>query len=302
MAPYSKEFSKFSHFEILYVDSEIANAQDTKIRPDLSLNSNKIGNSLFFEFSHADFEKKLNDKNKKGQNQLDRYSITDKEFLSILIPKKSLNSFDFPFVVEDKNYKGYVEGFTKNPAYKFPLLKLEYIDNSYYKLQLILNSFSNETVNTFFSQEMKFDKLPEYITIDVTDLNNSSFTIFKKCTNYLIHFLHRLKYGDTFNAKDLAIKIFGNDFLNNVFDAPTRKNLLSVINTFVSDLSKKFPLLSKSFFISTGNGTYKIILPDKNKEVEINRVYRKMHEITEEIITPDMFQPKLFDDTEFYSI
>ena len=303
LAPYSKEFSKIFHYEILYIDSEIANAQNTIIKPDLSLNSNKIGNSLFFEFSHAEIDKKLNKKNLKGQNQLDRYSITDKEeFLSTILPKSSLTSIDFPFVVGDKHSKGYIEGFSNNTKYNFPLLKLEYIDNSYYKLQLIFNSFSNNAVNTFFSQEMKFNRIPDIITIDPSDLSSSAFTIFNKCTNYLIQFLNRLKLGDTFTANDLALKIFGADFFNNIFDAPTKKNILSIINSFISDLTKKFPLLSKNFFISTGVGTYKILIPDKNKEAEINKIYRKLHETTANIITPDMFQPKLFDDSEYYKI
>jgi hypothetical protein len=295
--PHSKDFVKDLGYEILFIEKEIPNSDDVKIKPDLVLTSSKIGNTLFFEFTHADIEKKLNKTNLKGQNQIDRYSLSEKDYLSTIIPTNCLKCFDFPFVVEDKNYEGFLQYFKENPQHAFPLLKLSYSET--YNLQLVYNSFSSASLSTFFSKNLTFERIPDFLTVDIADLSNSVNTIFGNCTKYIIQYLQRGKKDEIFSSSDLAIKVFTPEIWN-IFDPAIQKNLLNSIDVFINQMLGKFPTLTREYLRSEKKGTYKILLEERNREINISKVFRRMMDLTEEIVSPELLQPKLFDDSEFY--
>jgi hypothetical protein len=297
LLPYSKDFVDRLGYDILFIEKEIPNSENVKIKPDLVLISRKLRNTLFFEFTHADIGKKLKT-NAKGQTQIERYSLSERDYLSTLIPSECLESFDFPFMVEEKNYAGFEQFFTENPQYPFPLLKLKYSET--YNFQLLLNSFSSEELCEFFRQELTFHRIPEYLTVDLSDLSNSVYTIFRKCTKYIIQYLQRGRKDDTFSSLDLSVKIFTPEVWE-IFDPSIQKNLVKSVDDFTNKLLGKFPTLTKEFFKSEKKGNYKILLDERNREVKISKIFTRMMDITEEIITPDLLLPKLFDDSEYYN-
>jgi hypothetical protein len=295
LKPYSNEFQLLG-YSLFAINKEFSNSDKTRISPDIILNSNSGENTLLIETTYSDVSSKTN--SEKKLCQIDRYKLSDKEYLSTAgqIPEKSLGTFDVPFIVHSGKFHSYKEYFVKNDI-EFPIMVFTDEKTNDYLLTLKHNNLSNKKTHLFFNREMRFDRIPAYIELDFEDFEKTKEILFDKVAKCLIKFLQRNPKNASFNATTLAIDTLRRNIYELLSD-DNKKAISRVIDKYLHELLNYLPELKTKFFDRNMNThhEYIVLLDDRNKETEIKRFIKKIHDTTyTEILNKVPFQLSLFD-------
>ncbi len=295
--PYSKSFKQLG-YDIFAIEKKFTSSPSGDITPEIILTSKVIGNTLLFESTQSSIDKKL-DKKSSRENQLTRYKNTELDNLKDIaaIPAASLLSFDIPFIVNDSNSSGYIDFFSKNPDYPFPLLVFNFIaQDNLYCIKLLQNTFSNQNTHSFFSEEIKFERLNLYIPFELNNPNKSTPVILSTTTSLLLRYLNKSKAGTIFTTEQIASEIFSTDIWK-IFEPHNKTNILRVINTFIDELLNMSPSFKTNYFKKVDTMKYEICISDNNKDFIMKSMNKRIFDFAQSKINPNYaVQQSLFEN------
>lgn len=269
LKPFSKEFKKFN-YNFFGIEKDL---KGINIKPECILVSQKIGNTLLFEWTQAPFNSK--------EEQLDRYlSTTPEKLYEAYIPIEASKSFDLFYVIDPKWVDQY-----ENDKLDNGQISLFSFDNEKLLLVPIANRLSSEEVKSFFAEQMKFDRVPKIISIDFEHPNDDDLR--RKIIAIFVKFLLR---SDTKNiiASEIAQEIFHQKYWNKL--GKDKKAFL--INKTVDTMSGiiKHKALMQVMEEKARKGSDKVWIIKQVDQSEKIKVAKKIQEILKTIKTDSRYQ------------
>lgn len=222
--PYSKKFKEFS-YEIFSIEKTFNNINN--IKPECTLCSSKLKNTLLFEWTRANYETK--------KSQLDRYSKTTSEKLyENLIPLDAAKTFDYFYIVCSEHVNEFIH--IDNPMFSF----FEMTDNN--TLKPILNRLSASKVQSFFDSDINFSRIPRFIPIDFERPNHDDLK-----TKIVAIFVKQIVKSDTktIYASSIA-KAVMSESLWKVLGKDKQTQMIRIVYDIISQITLK-PQLKDSF-------------------------------------------------------
>lgn len=295
LLPYSTEFKRFK-FECFAIEREYKISALGGLKPELILNSDTLSNTLIFETSTAPLLRKITPRSGTSHSQISRYQAIEKPLLGsiALIPTRSLTTFDTIFIVTEKHFQEYENYFLTNNI-SFPLFVFDYLNNEgQYLLEKRSNSFATLEVNKFFSQPLKFQRIPAYLRIDIADITRSKNKFQELAGINLLQILHKRPKDAIFSAQEIASNVFNNT-LWKLVSIENQKQATNLVNNLIEKILDNFPDISTRFFKKEGKMNYKIILADKLKEFELQKINRRILKFAKEETSPNIDTQLKFD-------
>ena len=133
-------------YSVKWIEFKFFNSAGREVQPDIILTSDKLKNTLLFEWKQGGFA---------DQNQILRYSqITSEDIVQrAFIDIKCVDSFDVVYLCLEENKENIVQPIQVR-GYKFPVLVLG-SDG----LKITYNHFANDNLNSVFEGGLKVDLL-----------------------------------------------------------------------------------------------------------------------------------------------
>lgn len=266
LKPYSQEFKKMD-FKVHSIEFRFQNSDISKITPELILISEKIRETLIFEWT----QQSLNETKKK---QLQDYNKTKKEYLIdyAFIPEKAAENFDFLIIVNKHNYEEYKE-YLKKVGIDFPLFIYYFLSKK--QLEKILNKFKVEEVEQFFSQNLNFSRIPiSYITFDINNLSHEN--IVGEVIHTLLEILSSYEEGEEFTIEELCEMMLRGIW--RVLSAEKRRVILRKAKEIINELIKRKHGSEILERVRSDPPTWKIILKKEDRLNKFQIVKKRMEE------------------------
>lgn len=280
LKPFSKEFKKFN-YDFFGIEKDL---KGLNIKPECILVSQKIGNTLLFEWTQAPFSSK--------EEQLDRYlNTTPEKLYEAYVPFEATKSFDFFYVIDPKWVDQY-----ENDKMDNGQISLFSFDNEELLLVPINNRLSSKEVNNFFREQIKFDRVPKIISIDFEHPNDDDLR--RKIITIFVKFLLRSD-TKTIVASEVAQEIFHQKYWNKL--GKDKKSFLinKTIETMSGIIKHKALMQAIEEKARKGNDkTWTIKQVDQSEKI---RVAKKIQEISKTIKTDGRYQ-KDFQFNHFITV
>jgi len=269
LKPFSKEFKKFN-YDFFGIEKDL---KGLNIKPECILVSQKIGNTLLFEWTQAPFSYK--------EKQLDKYMNTTSEKLyEAYIPIEASKNFDFFYVIDPKWVDQY-----ENEKMDNGQISLFSFDNEELLLEPISNRLTSEQVKSFFAGQMKFDRVPKIISIDFEHPNDDDLR--RKIITIFVKFLLRSD-TKTILASEVAQEIFHQKYWYKL--GKDKKAFLTNKTIEVMSVIVKHKALMNTFKEKARNSSDKIWTLNQIDQSEKIRVAKKIQEISKTIKTDGRYQ------------
>lgn len=269
LKPFSKEFKKFN-YDFFGIEKDL---NGLNIKPECILISQKIGNTLLFEWTQAPF-------NTIKENQFDRYIKTTPEKLyEAFIPMEATKSFDFFYVIDPQ----WVDQYT-NDKMTNEHVSLFSFDNDELLLMPIANRLTSEQVNNFFTERIKFDRVPKIISIDFEHPNDDDLR--RKIITIFVKFLLRSD-TKTIVASKMAKEVFGEKFWL-VLGKDKQSFLINKISFVITEFT--YHKAFNQSFIGKKTKSDASWTIKNNDQVEKIKLAKKIQEISKTIKTDGRYQ------------
>jgi hypothetical protein len=195
------------------------------ISPDAMVISNKIGNTLMFEWTESTSAV-------KKQDQLSRYAkVKASDLINIAaVPVAAAKTFDVVLTLRPEAVENF-QAHLSNNSLPFPILTVEQSDQVI-SLFKAANSFQVEQTDEFFKTGIQTDRLPRYLPFSLENCQAQEIVPF-----VVQHLVSLLIKGETI----MSLPDFCRGFISpwNLIGREKQRDLSGVVKNLINDLVRK---------------------------------------------------------------